>query len=242
MFDCSRLPLFLDFESFKFWILDYVPDARQRKLRVACSLSPPLHPLSHPCTFSNKIADRRKYFVNVTEIQFQRRKKSNYFAARTKTSTQTKATTNALPMVNAMASISNIKYVNWVAIQNMTNRPWLRQAYNGLLVLVIKCFHLVQKFQIFLSHHLFRQIYGQRPLLLLTIIRSWSFIFMWIGIKWQLLRNLLTWQIPNIATLLYFKIQLSKSLPQAWNSIKNAKAPKSLDICMYHWILRMGLL
>ena len=41
------------------------------------------------------------------------------------------------------------------AIQNMTNRPWLKQAYNGLLVLVIKCFHLLQKFQIFLAHHLF---------------------------------------------------------------------------------------
>ena len=34
-----------------------------------------------PCTFSNKIADRRKCFVNVTEIQFRSRKKSNYFAA-----------------------------------------------------------------------------------------------------------------------------------------------------------------
>ena len=41
------------------------------------------------------------------------------------------------------------------AIQNMTNRPWLKQPYNGLLVLVIKCFHLLQKFQIFLAHHLF---------------------------------------------------------------------------------------
>ena len=77
------------------------------------------------------------------------------------------------------------------AIQNMTNRPWLRQPYNGLLVLVIKCFHLVQKFQIFLSHHSFHRIYGQRPLLgggvvkmlLLTIIRLWSFIFMWIDIR-----------------------------------------------------------
>ena len=70
------------------------------------------------------------------------------------------------PPVNAVASISSIKYVNWAAIQNMTNRPsWLRQAYNGLLVLVIKCFHLLQKFQIFLSHHLFQRGYSQGPLL-----------------------------------------------------------------------------
>ena len=57
-------------------IVAYAPDAgqHQRKLGLA-------FPLSHPCTFSNKIADRRKCFVNVTELQFRSRKKSNYFAA-----------------------------------------------------------------------------------------------------------------------------------------------------------------
>ena len=103
-------------------IVAFAPDARGCLRRGNWKSRAPRHSLPTPaCAFSNKITHRRKSFVNVTEIQFQRRKKSNYFAARTKTSTQTKATTNALPMVNAVASISNIKYVNWAAIQNMIN-------------------------------------------------------------------------------------------------------------------------
>ena len=120
------------------------------------TLVPSVSPCHTLCAFSNKISRQKEMFCQCQwEIQFQRRKKSNYFVGeRTKTSVQTKATTNALPlwMQWPVFPTSNMSIG---AIQNMTNRPWLKQAYNGLLVLVIKCFHLLQKFQIFLAHHLF---------------------------------------------------------------------------------------
>ena len=139
-------------------IVAYAPDARQhqRKLGLAC-------PLSHtPAPFQTRSRTEGNVLSMSLKYNFEA-ERNPIILLRTKTSAQTKGNNERTPPVNAVASISNIKYVNWATIQNMTNGPWLRQAYNGLLLLVIKCFHLVQKFQIFLSHHLFHQIYGQRP-------------------------------------------------------------------------------
>ena len=117
---------------------------------------PSVSPCHTLCAFSNKISRQKEMFCQCQwEIQFQRRKKSNYFVGeRTKTSVQTKATTNALPcecsgqyFQHQICQLARFKI--W-----QIDRDWSRRIM-ACLVLVIKCFHLLQKFQIFLAHHLF---------------------------------------------------------------------------------------
>ena len=130
-------------------IVAYAPDARGEEIR---SRVPPVP--TPPYLFKQKERFCQCHWNTISE-----EKEIQLFRCTDKDVDSDKGDNERTPPVNAVASISSIKYVNWAAIQNMTNRPgWLRQAYNGLLVLVIKCFHRVQKFQIFLSPHLFRQV------------------------------------------------------------------------------------
>ena len=135
---------------------------------------PSVSPCHTPCAFSNKISRQKEMFCQCQwEIQFQRRKKSNYFVGeRTKTSVQTKATTNALPlwMQWPVFPTSNMSIG---AIQNMTNRPWLKQAYNGLFSACNQMLSSVAKISnISGTPFVPLWLHGQRPQTNLTLLEG----------------------------------------------------------------------
>ena len=97
-------------------IVAYAPDAHQhqRKLGLAC-------PLSHtPAPFQTRLRTEGNVLSMSLKYNFEA-ERNPIILLWTKTSAQTKGNNESTPPLNTVASISNIKYVNWATIQNFTN-------------------------------------------------------------------------------------------------------------------------